>query len=198
MPARAEADGIYFLESFGVGRAGGDLAPLVGNAMHTRIAVGARVRWLAIEPFIGTDMQTSRVGAFRGLVGGEPAEGRADLERYGVELKALAPLFRGPSGERIEAYVRGGASLVGATGMLESYRGQAVGFATGLQLTGKVRALGFLWAPLFFMNKGPKVTGALFIDQGWDFYRLRSDDDGPTLQARVGHVSIGFAIGSSF
>jgi hypothetical protein len=191
------ADGLYVLEAFGVGRSRGDFEPIVGNALHTRIAVGARYRWLAIEPWIGTEMQTARDGAWKGLVGGEPAAGRADVESYGIALKLIAPLYQGAGGEKLEGYVRGGPTLSAGTGMLESYSGRGVAIATGVQLTGRVRALGFLWAPLFFVKKGPMVTGSLFLDQGYDFYTMRSDT-GPTLDARVGHVSIGFAVGSGF
>jgi hypothetical protein len=197
MTVPARADGIYFSESFGVGRARGDFEPIVRNAIHTRFAIGARVRWLAIEPWVTADLQTDRDGAWRGLVGGEPAAGLADVESYGIAVKLIGPLYRGPSGERLEAYVRGGPFLAGGTGMLEGADGQGLAVAAGFQLTGKVRALGFLWAPLFFVKKGPMVTGALFLDQGYDFYRMRAAD-GSHLTARIGHVSVGFAIGSSF
>ena len=40
------------------------------------------------------------------------------------------------------------------------------------------------------------VTGALFLDAGYDFYALRGPRAG--IDARVGHVSVGFAIGSAF
>lgn len=193
--ARAD-DGYYFTETVGVGIARGDLEPLLGRSIQTRLAVGARVKWLALEPWMRSDLQLDRVGAFRGIVGGEPAEGRADLAAYGLDLKLVGPIYRGANGEKLEAYVRGGASLASGTGMLERHDGMAYGAAAGIQLTGRVRALGFLWAPLFFVKRGPKVTGSLFLDQGYDFYRLR--DGTSTINARVGHVSVGFAVGSGF
>jgi len=192
----AQADGVYFAESFGVGMARGSLEPTVGNAIQSRLALGARVRWLALESWIMSNMQTDREGAWRGLAGGAPAAGRADLEAYGFSLKAIAPLHRGRSAI-LEGYVRVGPSIVSGTGMLEGYRGVGFGASAGIQLTGKVRALGFLWAPLFFMTKGPKVTGSLFLDQGWDVIRL-DRPDARSIRARVGHVSVGFAVGSAF
>lgn len=193
----ARADGGFYLsEGVGVAHARGDLAAAVGRAIHTRLAIGARWRWLAIEPWIGTALQTDRDGAFRGLVGGEPAPGRADLEHYGLDLKLIAPVHATPGAERLEAYARFGASLVGATGALDHYAGRATSVAVGVQLTGTVRALGFLWTPLFFLKRGPKITGALFLDQGWDFVRLRDGEQ--RLAARVAHVSVGFALGSAF
>jgi hypothetical protein len=194
--AQAE-DGYYFTQAVGVGIARGELQPLVGRSIQTRLAVGARVRWLAFEPWIRSDLQLDREGAFKGIVGGEPADGRADLEAYGLDLKLIGPLYRAPTGERVEAYVRGGASYTGGTGMLERHGGVGYGAAAGIQISGKVRALGFLWSPLFFVKRGPKVTGSLYLDQGYDFYRMR-DDSGNTVTARVGHVSVGFAVGSGF
>ena len=192
----AADDGYYFTESVGVGISRGELEPIVGRSIQTRLALGARVRWLAVEPWMRSDLQLDRVGAFRGIVGGEPAEGRADLAAYGLDLKLIGPVYQGAKGEKLEAYVRGGASLNTATGMLERHSGIGYGAAAGIQLTGRVRALGFLWAPLFFIKKGPKVTGSLYLDQGYDFYRLR--DGSSTITARVGHVSVGFAVGSGF
>ena len=198
-PVRALADqGVYFSQSLGVGMAKGDLEPTVGNAIESRLALGARVRWLAVEGWVESDVQTDREGGMlAGFAGGEPAAGRADLEAYGFALRAIAPLYRSPSGEKLEGYVRVGSGIVGGTGMLDGYRGMGVGASAGIALSGKVRALGFLWAPLFFVKKGPKVTGSLYFDQGWDFVRLEHATM-PTLTARVGHVSIGFAVGHTF
>ena len=192
----AHADGVYFKESFGVSRARGELEGTVGNAIHTRLGAGFRVRWLAVEPWLGTDLQTGRDGAFRGFVGGEPETGRADLTQYGIDLKAIAPLHRSTD-VTLEGYLRAGPSLVGGNGALADYSGQALGVGAGMQLQGRVRALGFLWAPLFFLERGPKVTGALYVDQGYEFVRLRKRDAMP-IDAHVGNVSVGFAIGSAF
>ena len=53
-----------------------------------------------------------------------------------------------------------------------------------------------LWAPLFLTSRGPRVIGSLYLDQGFDFYRLARD--GRQLDARIGHVTIGFGVGSGF
>ena len=47
------------------------------------------------------------------------------------------------------------------TGALAGYHGRGIGAAAGAQLTAKVRALGFLWAPLFFIDRGPMLTRSL-------------------------------------
>lgn len=51
------------------------------------------------------------------------------------------------------------------------------------------------------MPVGPKVTGALFVDAGTDFYRLHRDGDlgnPDSLDASTNHITIGWAIGSDF
>ena len=199
VPARADErpSGLYFSQSLGVGQAKGDLEPIVGNSIESRLTLGARLGWLAIEGFAESDVQTDREGALRGFIGGDPAPGRADLEMYGFAVRLIAPLYKSPNGEKLEGYVRFSPSVVTGTGVLEEHRGMGFGASAGIALTGKVRALGFLWAPLFFVKKGPKVTGSLFLDQGWDFVRLERDNM-RTLNARVGHVSVGFAVGQTF
>jgi len=191
--AAVHADtGVYIGESIGVGLSRDELAGVIGQPMHIRVMAGVRLGNVAIEPWILGDLQQDRDGAWRGIVGGEPAMGSADLEHYGIDGKYILPLDA-----RLSAYVRGGPSIVAANGALEGYRGYGFGVAGGLQLSGRVRALGFLWSPLFFLNKGPKVTGALFLDQGWDFFRLRKPG-APPIHSRIGHVSVGFAVGSAF
>ena len=43
------------------------------------------------------------------------------------------------------------------------YGGRGLGVGAGIQLKGKVPAIGFLFFPLFFADWGPKVTAALFV-----------------------------------
>src|SRR5207244_10566540 len=107
-------------------------------------------------------------------------------------LKYLAPLSA-----HFDAYLRGTISAGVADGALEGYEGRGLGFGAGVQLKGKVRALGFLWWPLFFTGIGPKVTAALYLDDGYEFYRLH----GPApvaVDAALTHMTLGFAVGSDF
>jgi hypothetical protein len=181
----ARADSVYFAESFGVGMGRGGLAKPIGNALDTRLALGARVKWIALESWIGSNQQLHRDGDWHGI-GGDPVAGRADLATYGVALLAITPLQH-TEHTLLEGYVRAQSSLVDANGMLDA-AGQGFGASVGLQLSGKVRALGFLWAPLFFIERGPKVTGAVFVDAGLDAYRF---DD---VHGRVHHINLGFSI----
>jgi hypothetical protein len=191
-PAAHADTGVYIGESIGVGLSRDDLAGVIGQPMHIRVMAGVRLGNVAIEPWVLTDLQQDREGAWRGLIGGEPAMGSADITHYGIDGKYILPLD-----PRLSAYVRGGPSIVEANGALDGYRGYGFGVGGGLQVSGRVRALGFLWSPLFFLNKGPKITGALFLDQGWDFIRLRKPG-APNIDSRIGHVSVGFALGSAF
>lgn len=185
-------DGAYLAESFGVATGQGRLAGLIGSPLHLRLSLGMRIGHVAIEPWFLADLQTDRTGAFRGIVGGEPAAGSADLDAMGLDVKYIVALDR-----RLEVFARAGPLVAGGNGALAAYRGRGVGFAAGAQITGDVRALGFLWSPLFFVSRGPMITGALFLDAGYDFYFLRTAG-GAALDARVGHVSVGFAVGSAF
>jgi hypothetical protein len=190
--ASARADGVYFTESVGVSLPRGDLEPYVLQPMKIRLAVGARWRFVAIEPWMSADMQGDREGGLKGFLGGDPPDGTADLSTYGVDAKLIGKLD-----PHLSVYVRSGPSFVEANGALEGYSGYGFGASGGVSISGRVRALGFLWAPLFFVKRGPFVTGSLYLDQGFDFYRLKMAG-APDLDGRVGHVSIGFTLGSDF
>jgi hypothetical protein len=191
-----ERTSMYFTQSVGVSDADGGLAASVGHAMRTQAGLGARLHWLAFEAWIASDTQTDRVGAFQGFIGGEPSEGRTDLASYGIALKGIVPLYRAPD-STVEAYGRVAAGIASTTGALEGYRGHTLGAAGGLQVRGTVRALGFLWGPLFFMKKGPKITGAMYVEYGRDAMSLRMQG-APALRSGIGHVMFGFAVGTGF
>ena len=69
--------------------------------------------------------------------------------------------------------------------------GEALGPLTAAGL------LGLLFWPLFFTNVGPKMTAALWLDSGYEFYRLHGDR--PTaIDAQLSTMTFGFALGSDF
>jgi len=85
--------------------------------------------------------------------------------------------------------------------VLSRYAGPGIGAGTGIMISGRVRALGFLWAPLFWLKKGPKVVGALFLDEGVDYYHLTAGTSAPPngpIDAPIVSTNLGFAIGSDF
>ncbi len=192
VPASRAEDGAYVAESFGVASGAGRLAGFVGTPLHLRIGFGMRLGDIAIEPWILSDLQTDRDGAFQGVVGGDPRAGSADLNAMGLDARYIVDLH-----PHVALFARTGPLVAEGNGALAGYHGRGLGVAGGVQLTGRVRALGFLWAPLFFLKRGPMMTGALFVDAGYDFYFLRMAG-AQDIDARVGHISLGFAVGSSF
>jgi hypothetical protein len=187
----AHADGVYFHQTIGVGQADD---PLIDKTIQTRAGVGARVRWLAIEAWTASDAKPERDGALVGIVGGEPTMG-SDLASYGMAMRAIVPLHRTPKAQ-LEGYARIGAGLVEASGQLVGFDGHTLIGGGGIQIRGRVRALGFVWGPLFFMNRGPRVTAALFVDYGYERMTLRGEHR--EIRTGVSHLVMGFAVGSSF
>ncbi len=184
-------DGFYFEESGGLSVSHGRLGAYVDGVMHLRLGVGARRGAVAVEPWMSADLDSARDGSFYG-VGGDPKPGGADLASYGIDAKLIHAII-----PHVEVYVRGGPLYATGTGALGPYHGVGFGGGAGVQLTTSVRALGFLFAPLFWSTRGPLVTGGLFLDEGVDLYRLHADAM-PPISSRVGHVNAGFAFGSSF
>lgn len=187
--ATAHADGYYYEQSYGLSSVRGAMG--AGTALRVRLGVGVRVGNVALEPWMAADLTFDRVGATYGL-GGDPAMGRADLTGVGFDARWSAPI-----GHALAIYVRGGPRIGSGTGALARYAGLGIGAGTGIQISGKVRALGFLWAPLFFLPRGPKVIGALFLDEGVDYYHLDAGNSAP-IDTPIVSTNIGFAIGSDF
>jgi hypothetical protein len=188
----AYADGFYYSQAYGLSSARGDGAVPLGESLQLRLLAGWRFGALTVGPWMGVNMALARDNAYFGFVGGEPPMGDSDLETYGVDARYHATLH-----ENLVMYVRGGPRYASGLGALDGYSGFGVGAATGVQLTGRVRALGFLFAPLFFMDKGPKITASVFLDENVDWYWLRASNMPPLSMPLLG-TSIGIAAGSHF
>ena len=186
----AHADGYYYEQSYGLSSVRGH-AMGAGTALHIRLGFGVRVGQVSLEPWMSGDLTFDRVGDTYGI-GGDPAMGRADLTAVGFDGRWTAPVST-----HVAIYVRGGPRIGGGTGVLERYNGPGLGAGTGIQVTGNVRALGFLWAPLFWLHRGPKVIGALFLDEGVDWYHLDAGTSAP-IDTPIVSTNLGFAIGSDF
>jgi len=190
LDAPARADGFFYGQSYGISSARRDGASMLGGSLQLRIAMGYRVGAWSFGPWVGGNLAMEREGALLGLVGGDPPAGDSDLKNYGVDARYNTDL-----GHHFSLYVRGGPRFANGAGALDGYRGFGVGAATGLQLTGRVRALGFLFAPLFFYKRGPYVNATVFIDQNVDFYQLDAPNM-PSLAVPLIGTSIGIGIGS--
>jgi hypothetical protein len=209
VPRTAAADGVYFTESFGGTDVRDELSAHAGSAFRVRVGLGVRRKQLAVELWgagLLTDRRSSHhphhddgpraVGRTTGGSDSPSApahderDARAtDLGTWGVDVKFLQPVA--PS---VELYLRGGLSRGYAAGLDASGRG--LGLGAGVQLKGKVSALGLLFWPLFFSGLGPKITAAAYVESGYEFYRLH----GPrrSTDAQLSHLMIGFALGSDF
>jgi hypothetical protein len=190
-PASARADGHYFSMGVGPTQVEDELAELTGDGVRLRFAVGHRWGNLAAEgflapEFLGEHEQASGVG-------------------YGVDVRYILPLTAG-----VQAYVRGSMSKLSledtsfdresfSLGGADERHGRGLGGGVGIQLRGKVRALGFLYWPFFFLPLGPKTNAALTIDHGVDFYRLH-DPSGRNgaVDAKLTRLTIGFQVGKDF
>lgn len=193
-PRAARADGFYYTESVGGTKIKDELGNHVDSALRVRISLGTRQGSWALEAWLAGDISLE-------LADGDRYSYRnhdASLMQYGLDLKYLQPLS-----EHFEVYLRGSMSRAVTDHMhgLDDYAGRGLGVGAGIQVKGKVRALGFLAWPLFFTGWGPKVTAALFIDDGYDFYRLHKHGDlqnGAAIDAQLTHMTFGFAVGSDF
>lgn len=190
--APAHADGYYFEQVIGVASGRGRSSAPLSLGLHSKLGVGLKRGGFSIEPWIASDLTFDRDSATLDIFGGAPAAGRADLEGTGIDLRYTYRLPRG-----LALYVRGGPRFATGAGALGGFDGPGFGVGTGLALTGRVRALGFLWAPLFFFHEGPYAVGAIFIDQGVDVYTLTGPPAGTRLVSIVG-TDLGVAIGTDF
>jgi hypothetical protein len=189
--APARADGHYF--SFGVGgtQVDDELAVATDGGARIRMAVGHRFGSLAVEGFLAPEFF-------------DTSEGRSlDGVGLGVDVRYIVNLTGG-----VQGYVRGSASRLSlhdhdsdgaSTFPVDERSGRGLGGGVGLQLRGKVRALGFLYWPFFFLPLGPRTNAALYVDHGVDFYRLH-DASGRTdaVDAKLTRFTIGFNVGQDF
>jgi len=191
-PALAHADGYYYSESIGVSSARGQDVGAMSASLRTRAGLGYRWGVLSVEPWVSADLTFSRDGATLELFGGSPQMGKADLEGGGLDVRLPEPI-----GDGFQLYTRAGPRYASANGALDAYSGFGFGAGTGVALVGHVRALGFLWAPLFFASKGPHVLAALYVDEGVDIYALHAPGMAG-ITAPVLATSLGFAVGTDF
>ena len=194
-PRVAAADGSYFTFGVGPGEVGDELGAYVDDTVRLRVGLGHRFGNLAVEGFLASDIDESFDSQFD------------DAGTVGVDLKYLVRLS-----DNFQGYVRGSASRMSTTmggggynecfdcyGFGRDYSGRGLGAGAGLQLRGKVRAIGFLYWPLFFVPAGPKVNASLYVDHGYDFYRLHpADGTGGAIDATFKRWTIGFTVGQDF
>jgi hypothetical protein len=178
----ASADGFYYSEGFGGTRIHDELSAFTPDAFRIRVALGMRRREWAYEAWFAGNLSNEVYG-----------DEQPNLITGGVDLKYIQPVSR-----HLEVYLRGSAMVGGLEGAdLDAFSGRGLGVGAGVQLEGKGSILGLLWWPLFFTNVGPKMTAALWLDSGYEFYRLHGDR--PTaIDAQLSTLTFGLAVGSDF
>jgi hypothetical protein len=186
----AAADGFYFLEGVGGSHYHGELADHTSatEGIHIRGAIGWRVGNLALEAFVQAELPIGYVTTTESRTRPGP---KIDQPGYfGVDFKVIQPLSRHWS-----MYARGGLSKMIVTD--SDYEGRGVQATGGIQIAGKVPALGYLWWPLFFLtDRGPKVHSALWLEASTSYHRLHGS--GPTIDARISGWTLGFSVGQDF
>jgi hypothetical protein len=203
----ARADGVYFSEAFGPGTIENDLSSYADSSFRIRIGLGYRNNGWALEGFVAPEFMFH-----------QDAIDGPSMIGYGLDLKKIMKVS-----EHASVYVRGSMSRLSdlsssdyASGCgdcirdpgyyydaLQGYSGRGLGVGVGAQVSGKVPVIGLLAWPLFFTNAGPKMTGALFIEESYDFYRLQPPQRTialyqPSVDASITRWTIGFAFGSDF
>jgi hypothetical protein len=193
-PQIASADGLYVSESFGGSKAKDELADYMDGGLNMRLSLGYRKDRWAGEVWFGAAVPLE--GNFACAECGSRNGVDEGLVQYGFDVKYISPLAG-----KLEGYVRGGLTNAIAAGYeregSEQYSGRGLAGGVGIQIKGKVPALGLLWAPLFLTDIGPKITAAAFVDTGIEFYRLQSAGR-PTIDAQLNTIRVGFAFGSDF
>ncbi|HEY5935518.1 MAG TPA: hypothetical protein VIU61_12800 [Kofleriaceae bacterium] len=179
--ATASADGLYVTEAFGGTKIGDELGEHTSGGFRLRLGIGAKVaeHW-AVDGWIAGAIPVELYNA-------------PTLTTYGLDLKYINSLS-----EHFDLHLRGTVSRGHLSGArLDDYSGRGLGAGAGISAKGKVRALGFLFWPLFFTGIGPKVTAAVFVDSGYEFYRLHRSGN-RSIDAQVTNMTLGFAVGSDF
>ncbi|HEY4182106.1 MAG TPA: hypothetical protein VGM90_34925 [Kofleriaceae bacterium] len=208
----AEADGLYFGEAFGGAKVQDKLAERMSSVFRGRLTLGYRFGAWAVEGFAGIDMggptyQDAQYGAVERTTSGDNINtGGCDctggnfqdgvigaMAEVGVNVKHFTRI-----GDHTELYLRGGLSKAWLD---NDYAGRGIGIGAGIQVKGKVPAIGLLFWPLFFTDWGPKITLAGFVDTGADYYRLHAGGDlrnGDSIDGTMHSLTAGFAFGSDF
>ena len=195
LASTAAADGFYYSEGFGATHVKDEYASYTdSNLFRFRVALGMRRGQWAYEGAVAVNAPVDPYyddDGPRGYNGhGAAASTLGDVE---FTVKYLQPISR-----HLELYVRGTAGYGWADGALNDFAGRSLGVGAGIQLKGRGSVAGLLFWPLFFLVKtGPMMTAGIYLDDGYDFFRLH----GPApvaVDAQLTHLTGGVAVGTDF
>jgi hypothetical protein len=190
----ASADGFYYSEGFGATHVKDEYAAYTdSNLFRFRIALGMRSGSWAYEGAVAVNAPVDPYNDYAaGGYNGYGAE-KSTLGDVEFTLKYLQPLSR-----HLELYVRGTAGYGWADGALHDFSGRSLGVSAGIQLKGRGSIAGLLFWPLFFLVKsGPMMTAGLYLDDGYDFFRLHGPPS-TAVDAQLTHLTMGVAVGTDF
>lgn len=181
----ASADGYYFTEAFGGTGVKDDLSAYMPSSVHFRVAVGRRRGNWATELFMQAHLNTEL---------GDSQNYPPDLTTGGLAIKYIEPVS-----PHLELYLRGSATLGSLDERFKDYAGRGLGLGAGLQYKGRGSVWGLLWWPLFWLVKdGPKMTGAIYIEDSYEYYRLHGPTRGDVINAQLSNITVGYAVGTDF
>ncbi|HEY4240242.1 MAG TPA: hypothetical protein VGM88_10515 [Kofleriaceae bacterium] len=188
----ARADGVYVSDALGATRIQGDVGVRLPRAVRARVAIGVRRDHWAFEGFLVGDLAwqnlRDEVTSFA------PSSNARAFAEWGATLKYIEPL-----GGRFEAYSHLDIGEASTGGFLDGYGGPGISGGVGIQLKGKVSALGALFLPLAFTHWGPRVTGAIFLDASYGMFRMQNSEPGSrTMSAQTSSLLVGLSLGSDF
>jgi hypothetical protein len=188
--ASGRADGLYFTEQIGGARTGGQLGDYFGGGFAGHIGLGLHLEGWAFEGSVHFDELAGR-GVFAG--------GDYEAVAWGAGVRRLFPVS-----PWVRLYARGGVESVridqtswGEPNLGDGYRGRGLTYGGGLMLSGRVPLLGFLFAPLFFTDIGPKVSAGAWLDVGDRLLDLH-EDRASDLDGFTRTFLVGFSLGGSF
>ncbi len=194
-PAQAWSEGGWYAgEGFGQTSVSGAGARFFhGDLFAVRAFVGRRHGRWAVDAYAEAAL----------LSGAGPLGDRGDI--YSVGTFGLSTRYLFPVTDHITTYLRGGLSRMtigggpiwGEGDPSDRYSGRSIDYGVGIQLQGKVRALGLLYWPLFFTKWGPRVSASVWFDLTDRFARLRHPI-GPTIDITTRTWTLGFSLGGGF
>ena len=197
-PRAAHADGLYFTEAYGATHFKNELSSYQSSGFHIRAALGYRAHRTSVEAWFAGDLSTESetYDCYDCSYDSTP-----DPLTYGLDVKYLFPVSK-----RVEVYVRGSASRMQITGgELDGQSGRGLGVGTGIQLKGHAPLLAMLYPPLALVclipdachKLGPMGTIAVYLDEGYDFYRLHGAFH-PATDVEATRWRLGFSLGMDF
>ncbi len=187
--ASGRADGLYFTEQIGVSRVGGELGDFYAGGIAAHIGGGYHIDGWAFELAVDFDELRGR-----GLFAGDSYE----LMSRGLTVRRLFPVS-----PAVRLYARGGVEAVEvepsswSDRLGDGYAGTGIDLGGGVVLSGRVPLVGFLFAPLFFTDIGPKVSAAAWLDVGDRLLSLEKPD-ASDLDGFTRSWLLGFSLGGSF